>query len=73
MNTASGHSTSTPPRRLRVDFPDFVRVLAHFRPVDEDTGTRDPNEPEPLNSRMNKLRCELVGSPQVRPLDLPHQ
>lgn len=56
------------PRSLRVDFPDFARVLAHFRPVDdEDTGTRDPKEPEPLNSRMNKLRCELVGSPQVWP------
>ncbi|KAM5328744.1 calcineurin B homologous protein 2 [Glossophaga mutica] len=45
-----------PDGRLRVDFPDFVRVLAHFRPVDEDTGTQDSNEPEPLNSRMNKLR-----------------
>ncbi|XP_040490473.1 calcineurin B homologous protein 2 [Ursus maritimus] len=42
---------------LRVDFPGFVRVLAHFRPVDdEDPGMRDPKEPEPLNSRMNKLR-----------------
>lgn len=51
-----------------MDFPGFVRVLAHFRPVnEEDTRTRDPKEPEPLNSRMNKLRCELVGSPQVRP------
>ncbi|XP_006867257.1 PREDICTED: calcineurin B homologous protein 2 [Chrysochloris asiatica] len=39
-----------------VDFPGFVRVLAHFRPVDEYTGVRDPKEPEPLNSRMNKLR-----------------
>lgn len=41
---------------LRVDFPDFVRVLARFRPVDEEAGARDPEDPEPLNSRMNKLR-----------------
>ncbi|XP_073071502.1 calcineurin B homologous protein 2 isoform X2 [Manis javanica] len=46
-----------PDGSLRVDFPGFVRVLAHFRPVDdEDAGIRDPKEPEPLNSRMNKLR-----------------
>uniref|UniRef100_A0A673V2P7 Calcineurin like EF-hand protein 2 n=1 Tax=Suricata suricatta TaxID=37032 RepID=A0A673V2P7_SURSU len=45
------------PRSLRLDFPGFVRVLAHFRPVDdEDPGMRDPDDPEPLNSRMNKLR-----------------
>ncbi|KAG8513533.1 Calcineurin B homologous protein 2, partial [Galemys pyrenaicus] len=42
---------------LKVDFADFARVLAHFRPVDdEDPGSRDPKQPEPLNSRMNKLR-----------------
>uniref|UniRef100_A0A5F9C924 Calcineurin like EF-hand protein 2 n=1 Tax=Oryctolagus cuniculus TaxID=9986 RepID=A0A5F9C924_RABIT len=41
----------------RVDFSGFVRVLAHFRPVDEEeAGIRDPKQPEPLNSRMNKLR-----------------
>uniref|UniRef100_G1M6J3 Calcineurin like EF-hand protein 2 n=3 Tax=Ailuropoda melanoleuca TaxID=9646 RepID=G1M6J3_AILME len=46
-----------PDGNLRVDFPGFVRVLAHFRPVDdEDPSMRDPKEPEPLNSRMNKLR-----------------
>lgn len=46
-----------PDGSLQVDFPDFVRVLAHFRPADdEDAGLRDPREPEPLNSRMNKLR-----------------
>ncbi|XP_057343027.1 calcineurin B homologous protein 2 isoform X2 [Manis pentadactyla] len=46
-----------PDGSLRVDFLGFVRVLAHFRPVDdEDAGIRDPKEPEPLNSRMNKLR-----------------
>uniref|UniRef100_A0A8D1TYK0 Calcineurin like EF-hand protein 2 n=1 Tax=Sus scrofa TaxID=9823 RepID=A0A8D1TYK0_PIG len=46
-----------PDGSMRVDFPGFVRVLAHFRPVDdEDEGNRDPKEPEPLNSRMNKLR-----------------
>ncbi|XP_020729749.1 calcineurin B homologous protein 2 isoform X1 [Odocoileus virginianus] len=46
-----------PDGSLRLDFPGFVRVLAHFRPVDEEEdGNRDPKEPEPLNSRMNKLR-----------------
>ncbi|XP_072692298.1 calcineurin B homologous protein 2 isoform X1 [Canis lupus baileyi] len=46
-----------PDGNLRVDFPGFVRVLAHFRPVDDDDSSmRDPKEPEPLNSRMNKLR-----------------
>ncbi|XP_042777622.1 calcineurin B homologous protein 2 isoform X2 [Panthera tigris] len=46
-----------PDGNLRLDFPGFVRVLAHFRPIDdEDPGIRDPKEPEPLNSRMNKLR-----------------
>ncbi|ELK12096.1 Calcineurin B like protein 2 [Pteropus alecto] len=57
-----------PEGNLRVDFPGFVRVLAHFRPVDDEgTRTRGPDEPEPFNSRMNKLRCKLVGSPKARP------
>ncbi|XP_052618519.1 calcineurin B homologous protein 2 isoform X2 [Peromyscus californicus insignis] len=44
-------------RSQRVDFAGFARVLAHFRPVDEEDATiRDPKQPEPLNSRMNKLR-----------------
>ncbi|XP_046310502.1 calcineurin B homologous protein 2 isoform X3 [Marmota monax] len=43
-------------RSQRLDFSGFVRVLAHFRPIDDDTGVRDPKQPEPLNSRMNKLR-----------------
>lgn len=46
-----------PDGKLQVDFRGFVKVLAHFRPVDdEDAGTRDPEEPELPNSRMNKLR-----------------
>lgn len=55
-----------------MDFAGFARVLAHFRPVDEDDATtRDPKQPEPLNSRMNKLRCECVGGPALeRPQDL---
>ncbi|KAM5199343.1 calcineurin B homologous protein 2 isoform 2-T2 [Hipposideros larvatus] len=49
--------TFFPDGSLQLEFPGFVRVLAHFRPVnEEDTRTRDPKEPEPLNSRMNKLR-----------------
>uniref|UniRef100_A0A8C9AGZ5 Calcineurin like EF-hand protein 2 n=1 Tax=Prolemur simus TaxID=1328070 RepID=A0A8C9AGZ5_PROSS len=46
-----------PDRSQRVDFSGFVRVLAHFRPTEEeDSEIRDPKKPEPLNSRMNKLR-----------------
>ncbi|XP_011812798.1 PREDICTED: calcineurin B homologous protein 2-like, partial [Colobus angolensis palliatus] len=46
----------------QVDFPGFVRVLAHFRPVeDEDTETQDPKKPEPLNSRRNKVLRLMVG------------
>ncbi|KAM6959113.1 calcineurin B homologous protein 2 [Aplochiton taeniatus] len=36
-----------------VDFPSFVRILAHFRPADPD---RPRNLPEPVNSRTSKLR-----------------
>uniref|UniRef100_A0A7N4PKI8 EF-hand domain-containing protein n=1 Tax=Sarcophilus harrisii TaxID=9305 RepID=A0A7N4PKI8_SARHA len=39
-----------------VDFRGFVRVLAHFRPLEEEDPVRDPQKPEPLNSRNNKLR-----------------
>uniref|UniRef100_A0A2K5DDU2 Calcineurin like EF-hand protein 2 n=1 Tax=Aotus nancymaae TaxID=37293 RepID=A0A2K5DDU2_AOTNA len=39
----------------RVDFPGFVRVLAHFRPVEDEDTDQDPKKPEPLNSRRNKL------------------
>lgn len=57
-----------PYRSQRVYFADFARVLAYFRPIDEDDATlRDPKQPEPLNSRMNKLRCECVRPAQVRP------
>ncbi|XP_030633598.1 calcineurin B homologous protein 2 isoform X2 [Chanos chanos] len=38
-----------------LDFHSFVRILAHFRPVDKDR-PRDPNVPEPINSRSNKLK-----------------
>ena len=36
----------------RVNFPDFVRVLAHFRPLKKDA------EKNKLNGREEKLRCE---------------
>ncbi|XP_068940661.1 calcineurin B homologous protein 2 [Petaurus breviceps papuanus] len=40
-----------------VDFRGFVWVLAHFRPSqEEDPTVQDPQKPEPLNSRNNKLR-----------------
>ena len=37
----------------RVNFPDFVRVLAHFRPLKKNV------EKNKLNGREEKLRCEL--------------
>lgn len=37
-----------------VNFKDFVRVLAHFRPIKKNA---DKN---PLNSREDKLRCECL-------------
>lgn len=49
-------------------FAGFARVLAYFRPIDEDDATlRDPKQPEPLNSRMNKLRCECLRPAYSRP------
>ncbi|KAJ8256583.1 hypothetical protein COCON_G00187350 [Conger conger] len=38
-----------------VDFHTFVRILAHFRPLDKNQ-PREPNTPEAINSRTNKLR-----------------
>ena len=38
----------------RVNFPDFVRVLAHFRPLKKNV------EKNKLNGREEKLRCECV-------------
>ncbi|XP_038623428.1 calcineurin B homologous protein 2 [Tachyglossus aculeatus] len=39
----------------RVDFRGFVRVLAHFRPMEDDGSAQTSESPEPLNSRDNKL------------------
>ncbi|XP_056659960.1 calcineurin B homologous protein 2-like isoform X1 [Monodelphis domestica] len=43
-----------------VDFRGFVRVLACFRPAEEDEPRSDPDSkaPEPPNSRRNKLLLE---------------
>ncbi|TSN39347.1 Calcineurin B homologous protein 2 [Bagarius yarrelli] len=38
-----------------LDFPSFVRILAHFRPVDKNR-PKEPNSPDPINSRINKLK-----------------
>uniref|UniRef100_A0AAY5K474 EF-hand domain-containing protein n=1 Tax=Esox lucius TaxID=8010 RepID=A0AAY5K474_ESOLU len=38
-----------------VDFHSFVRILAHFRPA-ENNRPRDPSLPEPVNSRISKLK-----------------
>ena len=35
-----------------VNFPDFVRVLAHFRPIKKNA------EKNKMNSRQEKLRCK---------------
>ncbi|XP_014826968.1 PREDICTED: calcineurin B homologous protein 2-like isoform X2 [Poecilia mexicana] len=43
------------PGQETVDFPSFVRVLAHFRPT-EKNWTRDGVQPEPANSRNRKLK-----------------
>ena len=37
-----------------VNFPDFVRVLAHFKPLKKNA------EKNKLNSREEKLRCEYI-------------
>ncbi|XP_043536958.1 calcineurin B homologous protein 2 isoform X2 [Chiloscyllium plagiosum] len=42
-------------RRQTLDFRSFIRILACFRPTVKDK-TTDPNAPEPINSRTNKLR-----------------
>ena len=44
-----------------VNFPDFVRVLAHFKPLKKNA------EKNKLNSREEKLRCELIA----RNIDIP--
>ncbi|XP_007246042.3 calcineurin B homologous protein 2 [Astyanax mexicanus] len=38
-----------------LDFSSFVRILAHFRPIDNNR-TKEPNSPDPINSRINKLK-----------------
>ncbi|MBZ3882614.1 Calcineurin B homologous protein 1 [Sciurus carolinensis] len=38
----------------QVNFRGFIRILAHFRPID--AKSKDGNGSEPLNSRINKLR-----------------
>lgn len=43
------------PGQETVDFHSFVRILAHFRPVDKNQ-PRDPNTLEAINSRTSKLR-----------------
>ncbi|KAM9717623.1 calcineurin B homologous protein 2 isoform 2-T2 [Menidia menidia] len=42
-------------RRDTLDFPSFVRILAHFRPS-ESSRVRTRTGPEPANSRTGKLR-----------------
>ena len=46
----------------RVNFPDFVRVLAHFRPLKKNV------EKNKLNGREEKLRCELPDEICTRPI-----
>ncbi|XP_051814034.1 calcineurin B homologous protein 2 [Acanthochromis polyacanthus] len=46
------------PGRETVDFPSFVRILAHFRPTDTNRTRNGRNgaQPEPANSRTSKLK-----------------
>ncbi|EHB07959.1 Calcium-binding protein p22 [Heterocephalus glaber] len=39
----------------QVNFRWFMRILAHFRPIEDNEKSKDVNGPEPLNSRSNKL------------------
>lgn len=48
-------STFFSPGQETVDFPSFVRILAHFRPTDT-RRTRDGTQQEPANSRTRKLK-----------------
>ena len=47
----TGDAGGTPGSEV-VNFPDFVRVLAHFKPLKKNA------EKNKLNSREEKLRCE---------------
>nr|XP_034491234.1 calcineurin B homologous protein 1-like [Marmota flaviventris] len=40
----------------QVNFRGFIRILAHFRLIDNDVKNKDVIGSEPLNSRINKLR-----------------
>lgn len=44
-----------PPGQETVDFPSFVRILAHFRPTEKNRA-RDGAQTEPANSRTGKLK-----------------
>ncbi|XP_078097761.1 calcineurin B homologous protein 2 [Mustelus asterias] len=44
-----------PDEKQSLDFRSFVRILACFRPTVKEKFA-DPNAPEPINSRSNKLR-----------------
>uniref|UniRef100_A0A3P8WJ86 Calcineurin-like EF-hand protein 2 n=2 Tax=Cynoglossus semilaevis TaxID=244447 RepID=A0A3P8WJ86_CYNSE len=44
-----------PPGQEKLDFPSFVRIMAHFRPTDPNR-SRDGTQLEPVNSRNKKLR-----------------
>ncbi|KAG7240172.1 hypothetical protein INR49_027251 [Caranx melampygus] len=45
------------PGQETVDFPSFVRILAHFRPTDKNR-SREGTQQEPANSRTRKLKCQ---------------
>lgn len=49
-------------RQERLDFPSFVRILAHFRPIDKNQ-SKEPSSPDPVNSRLNKLKCTFMTHP----------
>uniref|UniRef100_A0A4X2JTJ2 EF-hand domain-containing protein n=1 Tax=Vombatus ursinus TaxID=29139 RepID=A0A4X2JTJ2_VOMUR len=46
----------------QVNFRGFVRILAHFRPIEDNEKSKDVNGPEALNSQSNKLHFHSVSS-----------
>ncbi|XP_072247979.1 calcineurin B homologous protein 2 [Leuresthes tenuis] len=44
-----------PPGQEALDFPSFVRIMAHFRPTEKNRA-RDAAQAEPANSRTGKLK-----------------
>ena len=51
---AGGGGAGDSSAKERVNFCDFVHVLAHFRPIKKN------NDQNKMNSREEKLRCKYI-------------